>query len=178
MTPASAVLAVIPPFFAIFVELLNPISERSISHSVQKDLENYKVSTAIDYNTLTKQVESIVGGAVEVAGLAPTFVASLTSGFSVLNDLPNPWVIVGYILVFLALLLFLLHYLSGQTYLQMSDTKQPIELFGYKVPVRWHGTSIVSALIYIANLLLILFVVIIFAVTREHAPSMQLIEAD
>ena len=178
MTPASAVLAVIPPFFAIFVELLNPISDRSLSRSVEKDLETYKANTTVDYDVLTKQVVSIASGAVEVAGLAPTFVASLTSGFSVLTDLPNPWLIVGYILVFLFLLLFLLHYLSGQTYLQVSDTKQPIELCGHRIPVRWHGTSIVSAIIYFANMLLIIFVFIVFVATGEHAPSMQVIEAD
>jgi hypothetical protein len=118
----------------------------------------------------------MVEGAVEVAGLAPTFVACLTSGFGVLSEYPNPWMVVGYILVFLAILLFLLHYLSGLTFLEMVTATRAVPLPGVRARP---PAEIVSRTIYIANFLLIAFVAIVFLVSEHgHLFGKSGIEAD
>jgi hypothetical protein len=164
MSPAAVVLAMIPPAFAILVERFNPISDGAIRSRVERDLQQFKRDDDAEHEALVVHSAKMVEGAVEVAGLAPTFVACLTSGFGVLSEYPNPWLIVGYILVFLALLLFLLHYLGGQTFLDMTliTKKIPLPFFGSRLPA-----EVISRTIYIANALLILFVLVVFLVS-EH----------
>jgi hypothetical protein len=170
MTPLSVVLAIIPPAFALLVEYFNPVSEASIFKSLETDLKHYDGISGFDNESLKKQVLKITSGAVEVAGLTPTFVACLTSGFGVLADYPNPWVGVGYVLLFLALLLFLLRFLSGQSYLDISEKAVPINFLIYKNDTG-RSVEVLSAIIYAANVFLIGFVLIIFAVsTNEEAP--------
>src|SRR6266851_95691 len=166
MTPSSAVLAIIPPAFALLVEYYNPVSDEAISSSVERDLESYRGVTGLDHDTLKAQVKGIVGGAVEVAGLAPTFVACLTSGFGVLNEYPNLWVAVVYVLIFLALILFLLNFLSGRSYFAMVDSVRRINLLIDRNDA-CRAVKVVSVLIYIANFLLIAFVIVVYAVTKD-----------
>ena len=137
MTPATVVLATIPPAFALLVELLNPVSERVIRRSVEKDLAGYENASPAAHDVLINYATSLTSGAVEVSGLAPTFVASVTSGFGVLYEYPNPWLIMAYILVFVGLVLFLLRYLSGQTFVEIDDTCQSLNLFGREIPMPW-----------------------------------------
>lgn len=95
--------------------------------------------------------------------------ACLTSGFGVLSEYPNPWLIVGYVLVFLALLLFLIWFLSGRSYLDIFESARTINL----LVRRWnavHAVKVVSVLIYLANGLLIAFVLIAFAISGEKKP--------
>lgn len=176
MSPAAAVLAMIPPAFAILVERFNPISIGAIRSSVERDLEQFRHGDDTAHESLLAHSTKMVEGAVEVAGLAPTFVACLTSGFGVLSEYPNPWMIVGYILVFLTLLLFLLHYLSGQTFLQMAsvEKKVPLPLVSSRLPA-----ELISRTIYIANFLLIAFVAVVFLVSEHgHLFGRSAIEGD
>jgi hypothetical protein len=165
MTPAAVVLAMIHPAFAILVERFNPVSASAIASSVERDLEQFRKDDDDLHESLTSHGTKMVEGAVEVAGLAPTCVACLTSGFGVLSEYPNPWVIVGYILVFLALLLFILHYLSGQTFLDMASVPKetPLPCMGRYLPVH-----VISRTIYFANFLLIGFTAIIFTISEWH----------
>lgn len=87
----------------------------------------------------------------------------------VLSEYPNPWLIVGYVLVFLALLLFLIWFLSGRSYLDIFESARTINL----LVRRWnavHAVKVVSVLIYLANGLLIAFVLIVFAISGEKKP--------
>jgi hypothetical protein len=166
MTPAAVVLAMIPPVFAILVEWFNPISTSAIASSVKRDLAQFNQDDDEVHEGLVTHATKMVEGAVEVAGLAPTCVACLTSGFGVLSEYPNPWVIVCYILVFLALLLFILHYLAGQSFLDMASVPKetPLPRFGRHLPI-----YIISRTIYFANFTLIAFIAVVFVVSeRSH----------
>lgn len=176
MSPAAAVLATIPPAFAILIERFNPVSARAIRTSVEKDLELFQSGAPAAHQSLVDHSAKMVEGGVEVAGLASTFVACLTSGFGVLSEYPNPWLIVAYILVFLAILLFLLHYLAGRSFLEMVTQMNP-------VPLPWVSArppvEIVSRIIYFANFLLIAFVAIVLLVSQHgHLFGLSAIEAD
>lgn len=162
MTPAAALLAVIPPSFAILVELLNPISDKLLRRSVERDLVGYETSSAEAHEHLVDRATSLASGAVEVSRLAPTLVAAVTSGFGVLYEYPNPLLIVAYVLVFMALVLFLIHYLGGQTFFEIEDTCPSFKLAWWEIDLSFHGSTVVSFLIYFANALLIAFVGIVF----------------
>jgi len=163
VSPAAVVLATIPPFFAILAERYNPISASAIRSSVIKDLQPARQQNETEHQALVNNVTKLAEGAVEVAGLTPTFVACLTSGFGVLSEYPNPWLIVAYILVFVALVLFLLHYLSGLSFLEMVavDKKIPFPFASSRRPVH-----VISRTIYVANFILIAFVILVYVVNE------------
>lgn len=118
---AGLVLAIIPPAGAILVELINPIGEKVISASVEKDLGRYgKVSRDAMLSDASKMVE----GAVELAGLAPTFVATITSAFTVLYESNRSFLLlVAYFCVMGAIALWLFREIGGQTFLQLAEAR-------------------------------------------------------
>ena len=62
-------------------------------------------------------------GAVEVAGVVSTIVSVVSSGFAVVHELPNPfWPAVAYILFFMAVGLWLLRILGGQSFANVALT--------------------------------------------------------
>lgn len=158
LTLAAAILAVIPPSFAILVELLNPISENMLRRSAELDLVDYEIASPEEHEKLLRRATGLANGAVEVSGLAPTLVAAVTSGFGVLYEYPNPSLIVVYVLVFIALVLFLLRYLGGHTFFEIDDSCPSFRFAWWEFDLNFRGSSVVSFLIYLANLLLIFFV--------------------
>jgi hypothetical protein len=171
MTPeASAAFAIIPPAFAILVEALTPVSEKSIHHSAERDLAAYEHSSQEQHDLLITYATKMTSGAVEVSGLAPTLVAAVTSGFGALYEVPNAWLIMSYILIIMALVLLVLSYLSGNTFGEIDDKCPPLKIFFFQIPLPWSGSKGVSGLIYAVNVLLILFVLVVFWLVK-HQPA-------
>ena len=110
-------LAIIPPTLAIFVECLSPINSKAIKASTERDIDaNFPALERDDRDNLITIVQKAGTAAVEVAGLAPTLIASTTSGFAIIHELRSPfWPAVVYVLVFVAVALYLLWLLSGLT---------------------------------------------------------------
>jgi hypothetical protein len=165
MNFATIVLSIIPPALAIAVEWLNPVSERLLRRSAEQDLLDYE---AQNHQHLIDDATKLANGAVEVAGLAPTFVAAVTSGFGVLHELPRPfWPSIIYILIFVGLVLLLLRLLGGQTFVQMDDRRMSITFWGHERTLPWTTVRIVSFFIYAANLILIAFAFGTYAVLER-----------
>src|SRR5271168_2588611 len=102
---ATVGLSIIPPALAIAVERLNPVSETLLRRSAEQDLKDYE---ARNHQHLIDDATKFASGAVEVAGLAPTLVAAVTSGFGVLHELPRPfWPSIVYVLIFIVLVLMI-----------------------------------------------------------------------
>jgi hypothetical protein len=168
MQPATAtfILTLIPPSLALLVECLNPINERSLKASAENNLRDYE--QGINHQHLIDATK-FANSAVEVAGLAPTFIATIATGFGISREFPDPlWPAVIFVLIFIILGLFLWFLLSGQTYIQMDDTRQPVPFFGGSRTLPY-GTTIISIFIYAANVILILFIVI--AYKYAHTPT-------
>ena len=184
MTPAAAILAAIPPSFAILVELLNPISGRLLRGSVERDLATYETTDANAHRLLVERATGLASAAVEVSGVAPTLVAVVTSGFGVLYEYPKPLLIFAYVLVFIALVLFLLRYLAGLTFFEIEDTCPSFRFAWWEIPLNFHGSSVVSFLVYFANLLLIGFIAGVFLLAEHehsedgHPAAAYVLEAD
>ena len=171
MDTGTFILALLPPSLAIVVEFFNPISERVLRKSALSYLERFQSQVRApapmtglpmnappqtdrqSYDALVDSVAKASTAAVEVGGVAPTFVASITSGFAVLHELASPlWLTISYIITFLILILFLLRLLLGHDFYQISITN-PKVLKKYPFVLSYEKT--VSAVIYSANLLLI-----------------------
>jgi hypothetical protein len=150
---AALGLAIIPPTLAILVELLNPVSRAMIAASAEADLQPF---AADNHNELLETVTKSTEAAVEIAGLAPTLVASITSGFAIIHEYPQPfWPAIVYVLIFMGLVLFILWMLAGNTFFQIDDLAFRVTLFRKDInfPVR---TLVVRRIIYISNSLLII----------------------
>jgi hypothetical protein len=172
MQPSTLVLALIPPVFAIVGELLNPINERSLKASAEKDLRNYEQGT--NHQHLIDDATSFANGAVEVAGLAPTFIASITTGFGIWHEFRDPfWPAVIFVSIYVILGLCLWSFLSGQTYLQIDTTRQPVHIFGRARTLPYTGTKIISRFVYAANVILIAFLAVAYyySTATPHTPS-------
>jgi hypothetical protein len=158
-------LAIIPPALAIAVERLRPVSESLLRRSAEQDLLDYE---AANHQQLIDDATKLANGAVEVAGLAPTLVASVTSGFGILHEFPQPfWPAIIYVLIFIALVLLLLRLLTGQTFLQLDDRRLAVTLWGRERTLPWTGTKIMSYFIYSANLILIVFAITTYFVLEQ-----------
>jgi hypothetical protein len=165
MNFSTAGLAIIPPALAIAVERLSPVSERSLRQSVKQDLDAYETA---NHQHLIDDATKLAAGAVEVAGLAPTLVASVTSGFAILYEFPKPlWPTIIYVLVYITLALLLLRLLVGQTFKQIGDQKPIVHWWGKERTLPWTGTQTVSYFIYTSNLILILFVIVSYCILGE-----------
>jgi hypothetical protein len=160
MSPAATVLAIIPPCFAILVEIFNPVSADLIRASAVRDLERFQLGE--NQNALIDITTKLTCGAVEVSGLAPTLVATVTSGFGIFYEFPNIWLIVLYILTLLCLALVVLRFLGGQTFYQVEDTRQPRLIFGRTITLPWRGSRAIARLIFFSNGLLITLVLVTY----------------
>jgi len=159
MEISAAIVATLPPVFAIAVELFNPINERVIQPKVETDLKKYQPKLLKDQEHLVTDVTRIACGAVEVSGLAPTVLAALTSGIAVIIERPAFWLISGYVLTLVVLVLLVFSFLGGQTYLDV-ETKRK-EWLIFRRP-RWTGSQKIKRLIIFVDLLLILLVWFVF----------------
>lgn len=164
MERSTAILASLPPIFAIAVEAFNPINESSVGPKIEMDLRKFEEGS--NHPHLIERCTKIVCGAVEVAGLAPTFVAALTAGFAVWFEFVASWikgsfhyadvfVIGGHLLLMLLTLLVLLSFLGGQTYFQIEATRQPWTIIGHTVTLPWSGSHAIARIIILVNLLLV-----------------------
>jgi hypothetical protein len=163
----SAILAIFPPVFAVILERYNPINEISIRPKVERDLKRFE-----DYEhhgTLLDVSTKMVTGAVEVAGLAPTILAVLTSGFGVLYEfLPNPWPILAYAFFIAVLVILVLSFLGSQTFYELEATKQPWKLLpGRASKPKRTGSQKISLLIVVVNCLLITLVVVTYCALEK-----------
>lgn len=201
-------LAVTPPLLAILVELFNPINEKLIRRSAETDLGEAAHYTTLPGGDASGEqsppggepaekreqipfrthsfADDIIGrtvilstAAVEISGLAPTFVAVITSGFIVIHDLPNPFLpAVAYTVFFMGMVLFLLWVMSGSTLYEVGTQKIRIDFSGglpslqpaqdaqadeAKIRIKRGSTrqQIVRRFILFANILLIVGTIII-----------------
>jgi hypothetical protein len=114
--------------------------------------------------------------AVEVSGLAPTLVASVTSGFAVLHELPEPfWPAILYTLIFVTLVLFVMWLLSGSTFYAIGENKVEIQFKrGLELQEPSDASSgrtreqRVKTVIYLANICLIIAAFLVFGVLNWH----------
>jgi hypothetical protein len=168
-------LAIIPPALAILVEALNPINERMIGRSVDLDLQgNEDLARSSFFVDTVDRVTKLSTAAVEIAGLAPTLVASVTSGFAVIHELPSPfWPAIIYALIFIGVALFVIWLLSGTTF--YAAAVLPIEIrFSGSLSLtesqpRENGRTrqkVVATSIYAINGILIGASVVVFAVNN------------
>jgi hypothetical protein len=156
MTFETAILASLPPVCAIFIEHFNPLTERNIRPKVKVDLSRF--NSVANYQSLEDVSTKMVCGAVEVAGLAPTFFAVLSSGLAVLFEHPKPWFFVIYILSLALLLGLTFHYLGGQTFYQVEATQQPWKIGRREISLRRTGSEAIGWFIVRLNILLILVI--------------------
>jgi hypothetical protein len=174
MDAAQLGLAIIPPSLAILVEALNPINERALNKSALVDLETVRTEVPHLLFPTVDQAQTLAAAAVEISGLAPTLVASVTSGFAVIHELPEPfWPAIVYSLAFLGVGLFLIWLLNGTTFRKIGETKINIGFVfslkgGFRLDERsvtesgWTRQEIVRTVIYGANFTLILASAIVF----------------
>jgi hypothetical protein len=167
MNLSSAILAIFPPVFAIVVERYNPISEGFIRPKVERDLKRF--NDYANHESLLNVSTKMVTGAVEVAGLAPTILAVLTSGFGVLYEFrPNPWPILAYALFIVLVALLTLSFLGGQTFYDLEATKQPWKLLpGRPSKPKRTGSQKISLLIVVVNYLLIALVAVTYCTLEK-----------
>jgi hypothetical protein len=155
---AALGLAIIPPALAMLVERLNPISENLIETNAKRDLKDFE--TLAGYNVLIETVTKATTAAVEVAGLAPTLVASITSGFAVIHELPSPfWPTIVYVLILIPIVLYLLVMLGGHSFFEIDDASFDSKFCGATT-----RTKMVSRIIYFVNILLIVLSAGVFVV--------------
>ncbi len=172
MNLSSAILAILPPFFAIVVERVNPINAAYINPKVKADLERFE--NYDNHKALLCVSQRMVAGAVEVAGLAPTFVAVLSSGLGVLYEYPNMWLVIGYVLLLTLLVLLVMNFLSGQTFYQIDATRQPWKLFKRKeVAPKRFGSETIGRFIVAVNLLLIVLILVVYGVMEKPWSSAE-----
>jgi hypothetical protein len=181
MTLGAAILASLPPLFAIIVEIFNPINEAAIRPKVERDLVRFEAGR--NHKHLVDAGTKMVCGAVEVGGLAPTFVAAATAGVGIIFEYVSAWIagtyryvdfgiIGGYVLLLLFLVIVVMSFLGGQTYFQIETTRQPWLILGKPRTLRWRGSEAVTRLIISVNALLVLLVWLTYAVltfTEVHS---------
>ena len=147
---SNLALAVIPPVGAIVVERFNPLSDRVIGGYVEKDLDRYD---KVNHEALIIDATKMVAGAIELSGLAPTVVATITSAFAILSEFNEPfWPTVIYVSFFVILALVLFREIGGQTFLQLADTRQS--------RLNWTGTKVIQITIFCVNGVLILLILL------------------
>lgn len=78
--------------------------------------------TSDDKDVIVDFIAYTSAGASEIAGLAPTLVAAVTSGFAVLREVTN-WVppTIAYISAMILILIIIVKMLSGVTYYAIAD---------------------------------------------------------
>jgi hypothetical protein len=162
MTFETAILATLPPACAIFIERFNPLTEKYIQPKVKLDLSRF--NSVSNYKTLEEISTKVVCGAVEVAGLAPTFFAVLTSGLGILFEHPSPWFFVIYILALALFVGLTFHFLGGQTFYQVEATQQPWKIGTRTINFGRTGSEVIGRFIVRLNILLILIIWTIYLV--------------
>jgi hypothetical protein len=165
-------LAIIPPSLAMLVEFFNPISDNVIQTSTERDLKGFLQDP--NYQVLVETVTKATTAAVEVSGLAPTFVASVTSGFAVIHELSSPfWPATVYVLLLIAVALYLFAMLGGRSFFQIDDTRPIIRIGGRDRSLPWTRTKMVSIMVYLVNTSLIVLSVIIYLAISHHPLEIQ-----
>lgn len=159
MDAAALGLAVLPPTLAILVEYFNPISDKALGESAERDLAEFELGD--NHKHVVDNVTMLAAGAVEVSGLAPTIVASVTSGFAVIHELPWPfWATVIYILIYVGIVLFVLRLLAGHSFFEIQERKIEIRALGKTLKLTRSG--VVRRIIYTANATLIAASVLVY----------------
>jgi hypothetical protein len=172
---ASALgLAVIPPALAMIVEWLNPLSEYRVQTSAEIDLAQFHPGD--DHHLLIERATFSTAAAVEIAGLAPTLVSAITSGFAILHEIPEPfWITILYVLFFIVVALGLLRILAGRTFYEIQITPVVIRWKGRERAL-WKRSEIVSLTIYTANTVLIILAVTTYMVLEGWRDVFKLLQ--
>jgi hypothetical protein len=173
MTLEAAVLATLPPVCAIFIERVNPLTEKAVRPKVKLDLARFSLIS--NYAALEDITTKMVGGAIETAGVAPTVFAVLSSGLGVLFEHPNPWFFLVYIVMLAVLLTLLFSFLGGQTFFQIEATKQPWNFLGKTVTLSRTGSEAIGWFIVRLNIVLILIIWIFYFVSEPPSESIEMI---
>jgi hypothetical protein len=175
---ATAGLAILPPALALVVEAFNPISERVLRRSAETDLAPFLK----DHPELVNVSTTSMGAAVEISGLAPTLVSTITSGFAILYEVPAPYgyfAAILYTIVFVLLTIFILRMLGGVSFLGMGSESYIIRWRGQEKRLKANRTGVVRRIIYFANVLLIIACIAVYAISQrlsdqsEHGSSPQ-----
>ena len=164
-------LAIIPPALALLVECFNPVNSRTVKASIERDIDA-DFPGLIDRDDLVTVMQKAGTAIAEIAGLAPTLIASTTSGFAILHELASPfWPAVIYVLVAMAAALYLLWLLSGLTFSQIDGRNAAIPLPFVEIGLDLKRTTMVSLAIYAANGALIALAVVVFSMKEEPSSA-------
>jgi hypothetical protein len=156
---ATLGLAIIPPSVALLLEFINPIRHHFLDSSVQRDLEPFRDA---HHDTLVTTVTKATRAAVGISMLALTLVSTITSGFAIIHEFKAPfWPAIFYVIIFIGILLLILRLLAGHTLFEIDDAAA-VAVNHWKIHFALSRSRIVSFTIYILNLLLIIFGLIVF----------------
>jgi hypothetical protein len=147
-------VATIPPFVAIFFEVVNPISGKFLEASISKDLNQFRGELSDSYYDLEKIVHKMIKAGLEFAMLALTVVSVITSGFAIIQQFERPFVpAITYVTFFILVTLMLWRLLAGYTLLEFEEVA-----LGRIGRYRYYSRSaVIKMSIYLLNGLLILF---------------------
>ena len=163
MTGEEVLLAVLGPMLASIIERFNPINLKSLELRVTPDLAEFGSS-----DVLRMTVANIAAAAVEVSGVAPTFVAGITAGFAILHDDPAWWLIV-YCIAFTLVLVGVVRLASSRSYLDLASMPAFPDLATRSLgKLRWvqdaRGVEVLAWTIYLINVLVIVAALSTYAV--------------
>jgi hypothetical protein len=151
------VLAVIPPALAILLEAFTPFTARFFAGQANQIVGSEIGPVASE--TCKEQIEQLISttklllahsmaGASSLAGLAPTFVSFIVSGFAIFVVISNPyWWLLGFAIAFLVLAILIQRILSGRSLFELETTKV--------TALNRPPTCFISLLIYVTNIVLI-----------------------
>lgn len=170
LTRGDFLLGIIPPMGAILTEAINLLSLKYLKADAGRTLQDEswgksKLSED-DIEVVNDLIAYTSSGASEIAGLAPTFVSVVTSGFAILKEIQNWfWPTVVYINVIMILTLMVVKLLRGSTCYEIAGRK--IQFFPrgkiFKRGVMRTRKQVASYIIYFVNILFVGLAILVYA---------------
>ncbi len=171
MVSADVILAILPPAGAILIEGLDLLSVTFLLEDADRTLQDEswakeKVSEA-DVGVIKELIAYSSSGASEIAGLAPTFVSAITSGFAILKEIQHwLWPTAAYISSVMIIALLVIKLLRGSTCHAIAEKEIPIPLISrvwiFKRAMRTRK-QLSSCTIYVVNILLIGLAIFVYS---------------
>ena len=123
----TTLLAMLPPFMAIVIELVSPVSRQALltdAEAVARDELGYR-------NAQQTAVASVMApfayGAVNVATLTPIVISVVTASIALVYELPSPypfWLAIGILLLALVFLLWLSKKIKETNFFNIAATSR------------------------------------------------------
>jgi hypothetical protein len=179
MTRADFILAILPPLGAILVERIDLLSLTYLMADADRTLKDESWASdklpEEDTNVIKDLIAYTSSGASEIAGLTPTFVSAITSGFAILKEIQHwLWPTVAYISAVMIITLIIIKVLRGSTCYAVAEKEIPIPLFYrgwlFKRGAMRTRKQIAAYIIYVVNSLLIILAISVYVGVGGSAP--------